>query len=121
MGESVTHPGWEFRIAGHFRVDGTTVVYEYDFGDGWEHELVFEGKAVRYPQCVEGARACPPEDYGGPPGFEEFLEAIADPEHPEHEDTLKWAGGCYNPERFDSGLVRFDDPKKRWCEAFGGN
>jgi len=80
--------------------------YEYDFGDGWEHEVLFEGcvraePGSRYPVCVEGARACPPEDVGGTGGYEEFLETIADPDHEEHEETLRWAGGKFDPEEFD--------------------
>jgi hypothetical protein len=80
--------------------------YEYDFGDGWRHEVLFEGclraeRGKRYPVCVEGARACPPEDVGGPWGYEEFLEALADPSHEQHEEFLEWAGGPFDPEAFD--------------------
>ncbi len=80
--------------------------YEYDFGDGWEHEVVFEGcpqKEPRksYPVCIEGARACPPEDVGGIGGFYEFLEVLADPKHERHEDFTEWAGG-FDQEKFDA-------------------
>ncbi len=80
--------------------------YEYDFGDGWEHEILFEGCVQaetkgRYPLCVEGARACPPEDVGGVGGYEEFLEALADPQHEQHDDFVKWSGGNFQPETFD--------------------
>jgi hypothetical protein len=80
--------------------------YEYDFGDGWRHEVLFEGclraeRGKRYPVCVEGARACPPEDVGGTWGYQEFLEAIADPENEEREGLLEWAGGSFDPEAFD--------------------
>jgi hypothetical protein len=54
-----------------------------------------------YPVCVEGARACPPEDVGGVWGYEEFLEAIADPEHEDHDELQEWAGGSFDPEAFD--------------------
>jgi hypothetical protein len=72
-------------------------LYEYDFGDGWEHEILFEGcprpeKGVRYPLCLEGERACPPEDVGGMGGFEQFLEIVADPKHPEHRQMVDWIG-----------------------------
>jgi len=72
--------------------------YQYDFGDGWEHEILFEGcpkrdPKAKYPLCVEGARACPPEDVGGVPGFEQFLEAITNPQHDEHDEWLEWSGG----------------------------
>jgi Plasmid pRiA4b ORF-3-like protein len=79
--------------------------YEYDFGDSWQHDVLFEGcvqaeRGKRYPVCLEGARHCPPEDVGGTPGYEEFLEAIADPEHERHEEFLRWAGGRFDPEEF---------------------
>jgi hypothetical protein len=79
--------------------------YEYDFGDCWKHEVLFEGclkaeKGGRYPLCVEGERACPPEDVGGIGGYEEFLEALADPKHEQHDDFVEWAGE-FAPEMFD--------------------
>jgi hypothetical protein len=80
--------------------------YEYDFGDGWRHEVLFEGclRAERgrcYPVCIEGARACPPEDVGGTWGYEEFLEAMADPDHEQHEEFRDWIGARFYPEAFD--------------------
>jgi hypothetical protein len=82
------------------------ILYEYDFGDGWMHEVVFEGTARaepggRYPVCVAGARACPPEDVGGVPGYEEYLAALADPDHERHEEFLGWRGR-FDPEAFDA-------------------
>jgi len=82
------------------------MIYEYDFGDGWEHEILLEkvlqpDSVVRYPRCIGGARACPPEDCGGTGGYMNFLEAIADPEHEEHEEYLDWIGGEFDPEKFD--------------------
>lgn len=81
--------------------------YEYDFGDDWQHEVIFEGclraeKSGRYPLCVEGERNCPPEDVGGVCGYAEFLEAIADPKHEQHDDFVEWAGEV-DPEEFDAG------------------
>ncbi|GAB4440911.1 MAG: hypothetical protein Kow0031_22850 [Anaerolineae bacterium] len=58
-------------------------------------------KGVRYPRCIKGKRACPPEDVGGIWGYESFLEAIKDPNHPEHEDMLDWLGDDFDPEAFD--------------------
>lgn len=83
--------------------------YEYDFGDGWEHEILFEGclraeQQTRYPLCVEGERACPPEDVGGIYGYQEFLEALADPKHEEHESFMKWCGP-FDAEKFDAKSV----------------
>jgi hypothetical protein len=81
--------------------------YEYDFGDGWEHEVLFEGNLpvdpqAKYPLCVEGERACPPEDCGGVWGYGDFLEAIRNPKHEEHESMLEWIGGLFDPEEFDA-------------------
>jgi hypothetical protein len=80
--------------------------YKYDFGDDWRHDIVFEGclraeRGKRYPVCVEGARACPPEDVGGVWGYAEFLEAIADPGHERHDEFSEWIGGSFDPEAFD--------------------
>lgn len=80
--------------------------YEYDFGDGWEHEVLFEGTPTvgpkaKYPLCLEGERACPPEDCGGVWGFGDFLEAIRNPKHEEHENMLEWIGGRFDSEDFD--------------------
>ena len=80
--------------------------YEYDFGDCWMHEVLFEGclraePGQRYPLCLEGERACPPEDIGGISGYEEFLGVIADPDDEEHEQYLTWVGGSFDPAAFD--------------------
>lgn len=91
--------------------------YEYDFGDGWEHEVVCEGrlpveKGKKYPICLEGVGACPPEDVGGVWGYQDFLAAIADPKHEEHESLLEWCGGSFSPDKFD--------PKKATREMKAG-
>jgi hypothetical protein len=87
--------------------------YEYDFGDCWRHEVLFEGclasdRGVRYPKCLEGERCCPPEDVGGVSGYEEFLEVIADRSHSEHNEWMIWAGGDFDPERFDPKVATRD-------------
>jgi hypothetical protein len=79
--------------------------YEYDFGDGWEHAIVLEQvkeaqPRIRYPRCIDGARACPPEDVGGVWGFVDFMEAIANPDHEQHEEFLEW-NGPFDPANFD--------------------
>jgi hypothetical protein len=81
-------------------------IYEYDFGDSWEHELLIEKmlpleEGKRYPICLTGKRACPPEDCGGIWGYAGFLEAIHDPQHPEHEEMLEWVSGEFDPDAFD--------------------
>jgi hypothetical protein len=78
--------------------------YTYDFGDSWEHEIVLEKILPpepnrAYPSCVAGERQGPPEDCGGLPGFYNLLDAIADPKHPDHEDTKEWAGD-FDPDAF---------------------
>jgi hypothetical protein len=84
--------------------------YVYDFGDGWEHDIEFEQiikrePKVEYPRCVAGARACPPEDVGGPWGYADFLDAIADPKHERHDDLMEWIGGEFDPEAFSADDV----------------
>jgi len=79
--------------------------YVYDFGDDWEHKVVVEKilpaeAGANYPACIGGRRACPPEDCGGVWGYEEFLAAISDPEHDEHDSMLEWVGGEFDPGAF---------------------
>lgn len=81
--------------------------YTYDFGDDWEHDVRVEKimppeAGVTYPRCTGGARACPPEDVGGSWGYADFLDAIQDPRHEEHESFLEWVGGTFDPEAFDA-------------------
>jgi hypothetical protein len=85
---------------------GISFAYQYDFGDSWDHDIDVEAllpqqAGTLYPVCVAGAKACPPEDCGGTPGFEDLLAVLADPEHEEHEDMRTWAGAGYDPQRFD--------------------
>jgi hypothetical protein len=93
--------------------------YEYDFGDGWIHRLTLEDihvqplKLARLPRFVAGKRACPPEDSGGVPGYEQALEILADPAHPEHQELLTWIGP-FDPHRFDLEAVNAD-----LVESFG--
>jgi hypothetical protein len=84
--------------------------YEYDFGDGWQHEVLFEGcvraeAGKKYPLCVEGERACPPEDVGGVWGYADFLVAIQNPENEQHDEMLEWVGGSFDPEAFDAATA----------------
>ncbi|MFH0937961.1 MAG: plasmid pRiA4b ORF-3 family protein [Planctomycetota bacterium] len=85
-------------------------IYEYDFGDSWELVIMlekilpFDPEAV-YPICLDGERACPPEDCGGIYGYYDFLEAIKDPKHPEHAEMLEWVGGNFDPEEFDLDAI----------------
>jgi hypothetical protein len=81
------------------------MTYEYDFGDGWEHvleleEILEKDPKIKYPICITGKRACPPEDCGGPWGYAELVEIIKNPKHPEYEDMMEWLGGEFDPEHF---------------------
>jgi hypothetical protein len=90
--------------------DQRRFVFEYDFGDGWEHEVVVEELTwsyygLKFAVCIDGQNACPPEDVGGIPGYAYFLEAITDPDHEEHDSYLEWVGGSFDPAEFDLGAA----------------
>ena len=81
-------------------------IYEYDFGDSWEHEVRVEKAlppdlAFKHPVCLAGANACPPEDCGGIHGYYELLAALADPKHEQHEEMKEWVGGKWDASQFD--------------------
>ncbi|MBI2855057.1 MAG: plasmid pRiA4b ORF-3 family protein [Chloroflexi bacterium] len=85
---------------------GSKFTYTYDFGDDWRHELLVEkvlpsGEDRSYPVCLGGKRNCPPEDCGGPWGYEDLLSVIHDPSHEDHYDKMTWLGGRFDPEAFD--------------------
>lgn len=125
-GDETFLPGWGIPIIEYFKEPGNWASYEYDFGDGWEHEVVLAEVTSRiprkrYPLCRDGGRACPPEDCGGVHGYEELLTVLRDPTHEEHESMVQWVGGKYDPAAFSPKKVRFDDPKERWRNAFQSN
>ena len=101
-------------------------IFEYDFGDGWEHVVQFEGivepeQGAKYPRCIKGARHCPPEDCGGPWGYADFLKAIRDPKNPQHKEMREWIGKDFDSEEFDleefSDLaVGVQDMEKEWID-----
>ncbi len=102
------------RLADLVRGEGTRIDYTYDFGDDWKHEIIVEKLlgaegGGRYPVCVAGEGACPPEDCGGPPGYQRLRETLADPADPEYEETRIWLGlgesTEFGPERFELGQV----------------
>ncbi len=86
---------------------GSVFDYIYDLGDEWHHRIKvqhirhLQAGEKKSPGILDGANACPPEDVGGAPGYAMFLEAIEDPDHPEHEEMLEWVGGKWNPKKFD--------------------
>ncbi|MGH3928569.1 MAG: plasmid pRiA4b ORF-3 family protein [Pseudonocardiaceae bacterium] len=92
---------------------GDRIRYTYDFGDDWEHDLLVEDvltaePGVGYPRCPAGRRACPPEDCGGIWGYDELLEILADPDHPEHADRLEWLG-LISADEFDPAEFDLDE------------
>jgi hypothetical protein len=93
------------RLAQFLKEPGDRMHYTYDFGDGWEHDIVLEKRLgpdpdERIPTCLAGKGACPPEDCGGPWGYADLKAALADPRHEHHEDMLEWLG-LDNAEDFD--------------------
>ena len=112
------------KIADYFSMENQSAVYTYDFGDNWEHKIQLEKivpreKGVKYPICMKGKRACPPEDCGGIWGYAELLEIIRNPKHEEYEEMLEWLGGEFDPEYFDVEEVSFYDPDKYLKDALG--
>ena len=122
-------PGWEAKLTDWFKEVGATAEYEYDFGDGWEHEIQLMGIVLaepgqQLPRCTGGAMACPPEDCGGPYAYEDLIANLDDPSTEEHKGLVEWLKdhpGKYwpfDPEKFDPGQVAFDDPDMRFKRAF---
>lgn len=116
-------PGWEISVIDYLSEAGDRTEYEYDFGDGWVHEVTLlrvqpREKGQRYPKCVAGERGCPPEDCGGIPGYESLLEVLFDPSHPDYESLSHWIPKGWGPELFKPERVHFDNPLKRWQIAF---
>lgn len=125
-GDDRVLPGWDIPISDYFSPENRSARYTYDFGDDWNHTVKLENvvpglPGIRYPMCSGGARRCPPEDVGGPPGYREFLRAIRNPKHEEHDSYLEWVGGAYDPESFEPTRVRFANPRRRWKIAFEGS
>ncbi len=95
--------------------------YLYDFGDSWEHQLQITGLSQAkpgelYPKLVEVAGRCPPEDIGGAPGYEMFLEATNDPSHPEHEEYSEWYDADFDPNNPETDILIFEVMRlaKKW-------
>jgi hypothetical protein len=83
-------------------------------------KVLYREEGTVYPVLVKGKRACPPEDVGGPPGYERFLKILRDQSHPEHDRMVEWSGEGFDPEHFDPDDVDFDDPDDRWEQAWEG-
>lgn len=92
------------KIADCFSLGSSKALYIYDFGDDWLHEIALEkilpaDESQKYPCCIAGERACPPEDCGGIDGYEELLVALADPTHGRHEELKAWVGSGVEAEK----------------------
>jgi hypothetical protein len=92
------------------REKGASFLYVYDFGDGWQHRVTVEDISPRteyslVPRCLDGKRACPPEDSGGIGGYQNLVEALRDRRHPEHRELRMWVGRHYDPELFSVQAV----------------
>jgi len=104
--ESGAEDATRIELAALLLNDGAKFQYIYDFGDYWRHSVrlvnthVVEPETF-YPVCVDGARAGPPEDSGGPHGYEELVAVLADPKHPDFVARREWAGSHFHPEVFD--------------------
>lgn len=98
------HDEIKFRLCDLLHAPEDWLIYEYDFGDGWQHEVIVEkllpGTATKTATCLAGARAGPPDDCGGPPGYDNLLAVIADPKHPDHQHLVDWLGDPFDPEAF---------------------
>ncbi|AUJ63508.1 hypothetical protein B9057_03920 [Aestuarium zhoushanense] len=88
----------------------TELLYTYDFGDDWQHRVIVEEvieatPGTDYPLFIDGERTAPPEDVGGPPGFMDFVEAMAKTRHPQRKDLVRWYGGPFNPVDFGADRI----------------
>jgi hypothetical protein len=111
------------RLSSVLRRPGAKLIYTYDFGDNWEHAIVLEKLLPLLPDmtspiCIDGSLACPPDDCGGIPGFYELLDALADPNHEQHQEMRDWIGGDFDPQAFSVEEVnRKLAPKRRRSSA----
>ncbi|MBU2447202.1 MAG: plasmid pRiA4b ORF-3 family protein [Bacteroidetes bacterium] len=123
--DRIVLPDYKEKISKYFNENNRNARYEYDFGDSWIHTIKFEKVlpatiGEKYPKCIDGKRACPPEDCGGMGGYYDLLEILSDPKNEEYDEMIEWLGGEFDPEYFDPKAVSFDDPKKRWKQNFEG-
>ncbi len=117
-GEKGVLLSWKAKLKNYISLNNKKFSYTYDFGDNWEHIIVLEKilkpqPDMQYPVCIAGKRACPPEDIGGIWGYEEFLQAIGNPNHPQHQEMLEWVGEGFDSEYFEPEEIVFGNPKER--------
>jgi hypothetical protein len=100
----------KIKISDFLNTEKQKIKYEYDFGDGWEHDVILEkilepDPKMKYPVCIAGKMSCPPEDCGGAWGYADMLEILKNPEHPEFQEFIDWLGDEFDPEAFDKDEV----------------
>jgi len=100
----------EMKISDLLKKEKDKIVYEYDFGDGWEHDIILEkilppDNDTKHPICLTGKMNCPPEDCGGIWGYSDMLEILKDPDHEEYESYIEWLGEEFDPKYFDKDEV----------------
>jgi len=100
----------KIKISDLLKKEKEKIVYEYDFGDGWEHDVLLEkilpdNEKLTFPVCLEGKMACPPEDCGGIWGYSDMLEILKQPKHEEYDNIIEWLGEEFDPEHFDKEAV----------------
>jgi hypothetical protein len=100
--------------------EGAQFGYEYDFGDSWEHEITVEKilppdpAAATAALCLDGARACPPEDCGGIWGYANLIKILKNRKHSEHKNMKEWVGGSFDAETFDPANINLWLRKLKW-------
>ena len=131
MGWGVPDPGWRDGPHDASKALFGTVIedvgiktlnYLYDFGDGWCHTIKIERlteavPGLLYPRLIEARGQRPPEDIGGPAGYADFLEAIADPNHEGHAEALEGAEPGFDPHLANIAAHQhaIDTLAKRWA------
>lgn len=100
----------KMKISDLLKKEKEKIIYEYDLGDGWEHDIILEkilpiDDKIKYPVCLTGKMNCPPEDCGGVWGYSDMLEILKQPDHEEHESFIEWLGDEFDPEYFDKDEV----------------
>ena len=123
-GSSEVVPGWQVQLRDVLRPDYPPIVYTYDLGDEWQHDISLEAvvpavEAGPCPRCLTGEGACPPEDCGGMPGYRRLLAALQGTNEAARAQATQVLGGDFDPGAFDPQDVVFSDPRRRWAELFG--
>jgi hypothetical protein len=105
--DNVDYMKEKIRISDLLKGEKDKIIYEYDLGDGWEHDIIVEkilpiDNMIKYPICLAGKMSCPPEDCGGIWGYSDILEILKQPNHEEYESYIEWLGDDFDPEYFSA-------------------